>query len=791
MLDGWWLDLRSAIRSLRARPGFTAVAVATLALGIGVNVAVFSVVSATVLRDLPYGDPDRLVRFSPDSLFPIGVADFAALRDAPARPADISAYGRTLSTFTGGAEPEMVRGAMVSSNHFDVLGVRPLLGRGFEDGEGEPGRDRVLILGHAFWQRRWGGDAGIVGNTVEVSGEPWLVAGVMPSTHQPLEFDWQYWTPLDADPSRDSGRALAPVGRLAPGVSMEQATAFYTETLVERWRTVDYEATPDDRQTMYAASLRGWILGAWRARLLLLLGAVALVLITACANVGNLMLGRAVARFDELGLRAALGAGRGRVTRLLLVEAGVLASLGAAVGVAGAWVLVGIARGAIPHDVPRAESIAIDSTVLGYAVVLTCISALAFGLVPALRGARQAGAARGGARTTVSTAESKLARGFVGAQVALSVILVVAAGLLLRSFWRLQSVEPGFRPEGVVALRPAPPGSAYPDDVAVRTYHETLTAALRGMDFVREVGGIMFLPMHPGGWWTRYTVEGAADGTGEGRAAGRVVTDHYFDSMGIPLLAGRAFESADRDGPPVVLINQTLASAAFPGEDPVGRVLLNSEGVGREVVGVVGDVRQEALGVVATPEIYVPYTQQQWRNMYFTVRVDGDAAAHVSRIRDAVRTVDPRVPINNLGTMSDVVAATSSGSKFLAVFVVGFGLVALTLGMIGVYGVTAHAVARQRRDIGIRLAVGAGQASVLRQTLVRGATPVVAGVIVGMAGAAAASSALQGLLYEIEPLDLTTFAAVPAVLVAAALVALWVPARRATRVDPAVVLRDG
>ena len=612
----------------------------------------------------------------------------------------------------------------------------------------------------------------------------------MPATHQPLEPDWNFWRPLDLDPARDGGNGLAVIGRLSSEVGIEQASTFYRDTLVQLWRSQGHLGSEAPMRAMVAGSLRDWLLGPWQARLLLLLGAVGLVLLIACANVGNLMLARTVSRLDELGLRAALGAGRARVVRLVLVEAVLIATLGAGLGIGAAWALVGAVRGSIPVDVPRLEQVAVDGRVLLYAVAVTALSALAFGLAPALRGALCAGMPARGGRTTEGAAESRLSRGFVAAQVAVSVILVVGAGLLLRSFWRLQSIDPGFRAEGIVALRPAPPSNAYPAEADVRAYHETITAKLRDIPGVREVGGIMFLPMQSGGWWTQYTVSDRADGSiGEGLVAGRIVTDDYFAAMEVPVLAGRVFDPDDAAGPSVVIVNEALARIAWPGEDPIGKILRTDSNEGLRVVGLVGDVRQEMLATPGNPELYVPYTQNMWRNMYFTVRVDGDAEAFLPRIRDAVRGVDARVPINNLVTMPHVVSDTAAGSRFLAAFVVAFGLVAMSLGMIGVYGVTAYAVARKRRELGIRLAIGAPRRQVMVHTLLSGARPVALGLAAGLLAAAATSRLLQGILFEIEPLDPLTFLTVPALLVGAALLALWVPARRATRVDPATVLR--
>jgi predicted permease len=786
-LEGFLLDVRAGVRALWTRPAYSVVAILTLALGIGANVAVFSVVNATVLRALPYGAPDELVRFWPTALFSSSTADVVALRAGVPASQQIAAYGRTLATFTGGAEPELVRGATVTWDHFDVLQTGPLHGRAFVEGEGAPGRDRVIVLEHGFWQRRFGGDVGIVGEAVEIRGEPWRVIGIMPPTHQPLEPDWQFWRPLDLDPDKNSS-ALAVIGRRTGALTLDQAILAYQTVLVELWATQGYTATPENLAAMVGVPLSAWLLGPWSTRLLLLLGSVGLVLLIACANVGNLTLARTISRGDELALRAALGAGRARVARLLMIEAALVAGIGATTGVMAAWGLVGAVRGGIPVDVPRLERIGVDDQALLYAVAVTVVATLVFGLAPALRGALRAAGPAGG-RSTQSANEARMSRAFVTAQVAVAVVLVVGAGLLLRSFWRLQSVDPGFRAESVVALRPAPPSSAYPDSADVRAYHETVTATLLGLPGARSTGGIMFLPMHPGGWQDSYATD-RADGTrATGQVGGRVVTPGYFETMEVPVLAGRTFEAQDDGGTPVVIVNRALAREAWPGEEPVGKILRSSE-TDYTVVGVVGDVHQVGLGTPSTAEMYVPYAQQPWRNMYFTVRIDGDAAASLPLVRAAVRAIDPRVPINNLVAMPQVVAETAAGSRFLAGFVVAFGIVAMTLGMIGVYGVTAYAVARQKRELGIRMAIGAPRRQVLVGTLWTGARPVILGLVLGLGLAAAASRALQGVLFEIDPLDPLTFFAVPAVLVASGLLALWVPALRATRVDPAVVLRD-
>ncbi len=793
-LDTLLQDFHYAARGLLSRPGFALVALTTLALGIGANAAIFSVVHGVVLRPLPYEDPDRLVRFAPDQLFSNDVREAAALQAGIADTLRLAAYGRSMATLTGSVDAEVVRGASVSDNHFEVLGARPLLGRTFLPGEGEPGRARVIVLTHGLWQRRYGGDPAIVGESIEISGVPYEVIGVMGPQHQPMENDWSYWLPLYLDPESQSGNALAIIGRLVPGATAQQATDRFRQVLRTFWEAGGTEVEPSMLEPLRAAPISNWILGGVRGRLLMLMGAVAFVLLIACANVANLFLARGSARTREIAVRSALGAGRGRLVRLLMAESALLGVLGGLAGVALAASALRVGLASLPADVPRAANIGLDPRVLGFAVVLSLASAFAFGLVPAYRSVALGyteGLKEGGRGSSTGATQMRLNNLLVAAEVALAVVLVVGAGLTLRSFWRLTSVDPGFSTEGVVALRPIPDASRYPTPQDYGPYHDDVKAAIERLPETIATGGIMFLPMTPGGFWGGFNPDSLPpEGANLPAASGRLVFPGYFASMQIPMLRGRDFDGTDNaDSEIVTVINEALAAAAWPGEDPIGRRLFTL-GELRRVVGVVGDVRQNDLQTASQPEAYFPYSQRPFRAMYFTVRVRGDAAELTAAVQAAARSVDSEVPIVAVAAMDDVVAATVSSNRFFTGLVAAFGILALTLGAIGVYGVTAYVVAQRTHEMGIRVALGANAGAVVRQTMMRGLAPVGVGVIVGLAGARVAGGLMGARLYGVGVGDPLTYVAVPALLLLAAVVALYGPARRASRVDPIEVLRS-
>lgn len=786
-------DLRFALRGLRARPLPGLAAILTLALGIGATTAVFSAVNAVLLQPLPWGEPGRLVRIWPEQLFYTGLADALDFRDRVAPQLQTTAYGRTLATLTGGSEAEVVRGAIVSADHFDVLQTRPAFGRGFRAQDALPGAERVVILSHALWLRRLGGDPATIDTAVDISGVSHRLIGVMGPDHLALELDWEIWFPIEeADDGRHADFALALVARTAAGVSLERAAEISRQAFADRSRDTGGQADPAQLAEIGVAPLASWLIGDTAPRVRLLAGAVALVLLIAVANVANLLLAQGQSRQRELTVRAALGAGRGRLLRQSLTESAALGAIGGTLGVLLAAAVLAALVPVIPAAIPRAGSIAIDRTVLAFTALTSVGAALLAGVVPAWRAGKMEGdglresAGAGIGRRPLATVQA-----LVVAEVALCVLLVVAAGLTLRSLWALQSVDPGFRTQDIVALRVHPPAARYPDGADVVAYHEAVRAGIAALPVTRSVGGIMFLPMRPGGWTARYRApeQPVVEGIDPETTSMRMVAPGYFETMEIGLLGGRMLTAADAASEAnVALVNRELARRVWgAGADPVGREVVLGDAI-HLVVGMVADVRQRDLRAASGPEAYVPHRSAAWRNLYFVVRAEGAGA--LDRVRDAVRSVDPQVPLTDVAALDHVVGATIADSKLLGRVLAGFAGLALGLGLVGVYGVTAYGVSQRRREIAIRLALGADARRIQRETLARGLRPVLAGLVVGWVAATIASRLVSSALYDVDPLDPATFAVVPALVLAASVAALLLPARRASAADPSAVLRE-
>lgn len=799
-MDGLLRDLRHSLRSLRARPGFASATILTLALGIGVNAAIYALVSGVVLRDLPFTDPARLVRIAPDELLPFAKTDVLAIEEAVSGFAEVAAWGRALYLLTDGDEPEEVRGGRVFANHFSMLGAEPLYGRWFLPEDGDVGAEPVVVLSHGLWSRRFGGDVALIGRKIEIDGRSATVVGVMGPRHQPMESDWQIWSPMTRDPERDQQRGMALNARLAPGVTIEAAAEQVLAAAERHWAQAGHQPTPDDYAALRVTPLRTWILRGVDRPLVLLLAAVGVVFLLTCANVASILAVHGRARDRELALRLALGAKTGRLVRLLLVESAALAFLGGVVGLGLAWVVVRVGRAALPADIPRTQNVAIDLRVLGFGIALAALATLLVGIAPALRASsrRLAARVRG---VGFSRPRGPLGGGYVlvSAEIALALILLVAAGLMLRSFVALSTTDPGFQPDRVVVVRPSPPSDRY-DEPARLAYYDRVLTAVRALPEVRSAGAIQFLPMTPGGWWSRFETPERPTGEGESppRASVRVVTDGYFQAMGIPLLAGRAFDASDmvpppEEGapPPSILVNQALANAAWPGEEAVGRgLLIAGAEEPLEVVGVVGDVRQQDPATPPSPEAYLPLSRVGWSRMWVAARFDGNPSSAVTAVRTAVQSIDPQIALSGAGTLSDVVGAKVAEPRFYASALLGFGVAALLLGAIGVYGVMSYAVSLERRPIGVHLALGAPRGEILRGVLRRGLLPVIVGLAVGGSSALALAGWLEGALFAVSPRDPLVLLTVPLLLIAAALVALWLPARRASKLDPLEVLRS-
>ncbi|HEX6200359.1 MAG TPA: ABC transporter permease [Thermoanaerobaculia bacterium] len=796
-------DLRHAVRRLRREPEFTAVAVLTLAVGIGATTAIFSVVRPVLLEPLPYPEAGRLAviqELASDGSAVDGT--FGMYRELARRTRSFEAIAVLKPwqpALTGADRPERLEGRRVSAGWFDVMGVRPALGRAFEASEDRPGGGNAVVLSDGLWRRRFGADPAIVGRAILLDEDPHEVVGVMPAGFEDvLAPAAELWAPLQYGMSqgRAWGHHLGTVARLRPGVAPARAG----EELDAVGRAVLAELRPETygREVDVAAvPLRDHVTRGIRPALVAVLGAVALLLAIACVNVTHLLLARGVQRRPELSLRAALGAPRRRLVRQLLTESLVLAALGGLLGVAVAALGVPALVALAPPGLPRAAAIGVDGGVLAFALGITTLIGLAFGAIPALQAAREdpsRALEQGSARLAGGHRETRGA--LVVAEVALALVLLVGSGLLLRSVERLLAVAPGFEPSRLLAVQVQASGHRFDDDDATRRFFEGAVEAVRRVPGVEAAALTSQLPLSGD-----LDVYGAnfdpppLDDPGESHSAFRyAVSPGYFEAMGIPLRRGRALEEGDRAGaPPVAVISESLARRRLPGVEPLGRRLH----VGPQdvepytVVGVAGDVKQESLALDEAMAVYT--TSEQWhfadRAMSVVARATGDPAALAPAVREAIWSVDEDQPIVRVATLDELVAASATDRRFALTLLGAFALAALALAAAGIYGVLSGGVAERTREIGVRSALGASRGAILAMVLREGAGLTGLGLLLGAAGAAVAGRALAALLFHVSPLDPATYAGVAALLAAVAALACAAPAWRAARVDPASTLR--
>jgi len=786
-------DVRFAVRRLAREPGFSLVAIVTLALGIGANTAVFSSVNGVLLRPLPFAEPDRLVQVwqsdrsrgvlrspPPQGLF----LDW----QARARGFDqLAAYLYTTANLTGGHDPERIPVAYVSAGFFATLGVQPAVGRDFVAGDARQGAARVAIVSHAFWQRRMAGSASALGRAIHFSGEPYTVVGIMPDGFEHLS--WRgadVWLPLALDAADRSSGGLRVVGRLRDGVSLTAAQADLAALQAE------LAATAADRDNIqpdvFLAPLQEDIVRGTTEALVLVQVAALFVLLVMCANLASVLLARASAREKEMAIRAAMGAGRRRLARQLLTESAVLAVAGGLPGLLVAWLGVRALVAALPPDMPRLGAIGIDGYVLTAAMGLSVVTGLLFGVVPALRAARGdlEETLRAGGRDGFAARPRALGF-FVVAEVALALLLLTGAGLMTRSFVALNHVDPGFDTRGALAVEVSLPLAKYEARDAQARFFAELEARLSAVPGVGAVGAVNTLPLSQS--WGSVPLDVGREEPA--RTLFYQVNAAYFGAMGIALRGGRSF--TDRDGPgsaPVAMVSQTLARRVWPEAGAVGqRVRLPWEDGWREVVGVVSDVRHTAIADPPEAGVYVPAAQSPFSRGVLVVRATLPPDALASRIRDEVRALDSNLPLFNVRTLAELQAEAVAPARLVAGMTGAFSLLALALGAVGLYGVIAYATTRRTREVGIRMALGARRADVVRLFVAHGLKLLVIGLALGLAASLALAPLMASLLFGVEPTDVATLAAVTLLLLLVGVTASYLPARRATRVDPMVALR--
>jgi putative ABC transport system permease protein len=810
-MDTLLQDLRYAARRLVKAPTFTAVVLLTLALGIGANTAVFSVVNAVLLRPLPYREPDQLVtinHFYPslnNLEAPVSVPGFADYRDRTHVFSGVAVTAGWSPNLTGRGEPERLMGARVSGLYFPTLGVPAATGRALLPEEDQQGRNRVVLLSHALARRLYGDSRGVVGSTMQLNGESYEIVGVMPASFRdPFGRAAELWTPLALAPDQLASTArtrewLNLVARVKAGVTLDRARAEMS-TLASQLKREYPDSYPED-WTLKVTTLGERTTGNIRPALLVLLGAVGFVLLIGCANVANLLLARAASRLKEVAIRTALGANRWQVVRQLLTESVLLALVGGVAGLGLAYLGVRALVALNPTNLPRVEELRIDGPVMAFTLVVSLVTGVLFGLAPALQTSRTNlrdtlnESARG---ATADRGGRNVRRALVVSELALALTLLVGAGLLIRSFARLQRVEPGFDPRNVLTMTLSLPQSKYASDTQQLAFFDQALPRVAAVPGVEAVGATSVLPFG-GGWSTAgFQIEGlelAPDQPGPWGDT-RFINPNFFRALRVPLIKGRTF--TDQDGPSaprVAVVDEEMVRRYWPKEDPIGKRIAFGGPPGEapewiEVVGVVGHTMHEGLDAEARVQVYLPYRQQPGGMMSLAVRTTGNPLASVNAVREAIRSVDRDQPLSEVRTMEQLVDASVGQRRLSMLLLALFSGIALLLASVGIYGVMSYTVAQRSREIGVRMALGAERRSVLGLVLRQGMALTLVGVAVGLVASFALTRLIESQLYAVQATDPATFAAVALLLVAIAALATLVPAMRATRVDPVVALRQ-
>ena len=810
-MDTLLQDLRYAARQLIRQPLFTIVSALTLALGIGATTAIFSAVNAVLLRSLPYADPERIMLVYERWRGEDGNVSVGHYVEWSARNRSfehLSAFNGVSFNLSGTGEPERLYGAKVTPSFFRTGEMTPLLGRYFLKDEDQPGRDRVAVLSYPFWRRQFAADRGVLGKQIQLNGEKYTIVGVTPPAYTLSDRDEVLWVPLTFTAEQRANfdeHFLLVFGKLKAGISREAAE----REMIAITREI---ATLAPRQlserSARVADFREELVGNYRTQLLVLAGAVGFVLLIACGNIANLLLARANTRKKEIAVRAALGAHRRRIARQLLTEGLLLAVLGTVIGVAVADVGIRFLVRMSPAGIPRLTEAGLSLEVLAFTLSLAVASGIVFGLVPVLKVGKpdlQSTLREGGKTSGMGSSRDQLRSVLVVTEIAVALVLLIAAGLLIRSMLNLQQVRPGFDPTNVLSVRVALPPSAYAEAEPTRLAFERILEQVGQGPGTRSAALVSVTPL-----------AGPTSSNGlipEGRAPGpesqidsefHLISPAYFETMGIPIKRGRVFGSQDRPGGHrVMIVNETLARAAWPGENPIGKRIACCEStpeggpLWKEIVGVVGDVRSSGLGEDVDPEFYLPVTQapeRSWdwiqRSMNVVVRSAADPAGLAGSVRNAVWAVDPSLPVYDVQTLRQVMRSSTAATRFNMLLLMMLGAAGLVLAAVGVYGVIAYSVSQRTHELGVRMALGAEPGRVSAMVVRQGAVLAAVGLVLGVVASLLATRALTSLLFGVTPSDPLTYAAVAVLLAAVALLASYVPARRAATVDPMIALRS-
>jgi len=801
-------DLRYGARILLKQPAVTLVAVVTLALGIGANTAIFSLVNSILLRPLPFRDPDSvvlMVQASPKlglASWGVSQADFGAYRDQNRSFETIAIYNRSAINLTGEGEPERLPMASVTADFFKVFGVNPLLGRTFVEGEDTQGRNLVCVISHAFWQRRFGGDPNVVGRMLNLNNTPTQIVGVMPADFKFPRLETDLWAPMALDTKRTAPYFFSVAARLKPGVQIGQAQADTTGVLQNFGRqnpniaeAVGINEGVGPRTIVQP--IKEVLLGKTQKPLLVLLAAVALVLLIACANVANLLLARATSRTKEIAVRVSLGATPLRVARQLLTESVLLSFIGAVIGVGLAWLGVRMLDKLPISGIARIEEVSVSGRVLAFTAGLTILTGLLFGMMPALRayGMGIEGGLKEGSRGT--TSHRRLNSALVAVQFALSLVLLIGAGLLLKSFQRLGSVDLGFNAENTLTMVASLPRTKYDSPEKALLFFDSAVEHLRNAPGIKSVGLTTNLPFADGGSVDGFIVEGQEPPEGANisqteQAELQSVTPGTFQTLGIPLLQGRDFQAGDHSkSPPVAIIDEPLARRYWPTGDAIGkRIETTGNRQWMTIVGVVGGIKHVSLAEEKQPHIYTALAQSPDQRGAFVVRTDGPPNAAISTFRAAIRQVDQDMPLYMVRSMTEIISQTLSTQRLTNILLTAFAILALTLAAVGIYSTMSVYVGSRTKEFGIKLALGAQPVALRRAVMRQGLLLTGIGVLVGIAGALALTRTIRSLLFEVSATDPLVFTTVPLLLVVVSLIACYTPARRATRVDPLIALRN-